>query len=126
MNIFEIYREQIINLVKDLNSKNILQLTENLKSINVDIPPKKFDADISSNVAMVLSKLNKKPPSDIANLIINELKKDKNIESISVEKPGFINIKFNKSFWSSFIINVVENYKTYGINLKQEKKKLFS
>ncbi len=122
MNIFEIYREQIINLVKDLNSKNILQLTENLKSINVDIPPKKFDADISSNVAMVLSKLNKKPPSDIANLIINELKKDKNIESISVEKPGFINIKFNKSFWSSFIINVVENYKTYGINLKQEKK----
>ena len=66
MNIFEIYREQIINLVKDLNSKNILQLTENLKSINVDIPPKKFDADISSNVAMVLSKLNKKPPSDIA------------------------------------------------------------
>ncbi len=122
MNIFEIYREQIINLVKVLNSKNILQLPDNLNNINVDIPPAKFDGDISSNVAMVLSKLNKKPPKDIANLIINELKKDKHIESIAVENPGFINIKLKKSFWSIFILDVVKNYKTYGINLKQEKK----
>ncbi len=122
MNIFEIYREQIINLLKDLSSQNILQLPENLNSINVDIPPLKFDGDISSNVAMVLSKLNKKSPNDIANLIIYELKKDKKIETIAIEKPGFINIKFKKSFWSTFIMDVVKNYKTYGINLKQKKK----
>ena len=126
MNIFEIYREQIVNLLKELSSQNILQLPENLNSINVDIPPLKFDGDISSNVAMVLSKLNKKSPNDIANLIIYELRKDKNIETIAIEKPGFINIKFKKSFWSTFIIDVVKNYKTYGINLKQKKKKLFS
>ena len=60
MNIFEIYREQIVNLLKELSSQNMLQLPENLNSINVDIPPLKFDGDISSNVAMVLSKLNKK------------------------------------------------------------------
>ena len=122
MNIFEIYREQIVNLLKELSKKNILQLPENLNNINVDIPPLKFDGDISSNVAMVLSKLNKMSPNDIANLIIYELKKDKNIESIAIEKPGFINIKFKKSFWSTFIMNVVKNYKTYGINLKQKKK----
>ena len=62
MNIFEIYREQIINSIKTLSSKNILQIPENLKSINTDIPPTKFDGDISSNVAMVLSKLNQKRP----------------------------------------------------------------
>tara|TARA_Y100001970_G_scaffold244145_1_gene310016 strand:+ start:409 stop:2139 length:1731 start_codon:yes stop_codon:yes gene_type:complete len=122
MNIFEIYREQIVNLLKELSSQNILQLPENLNNINVDIPPLKFDGDISSNVAMVLSKLNKMSPNDIANLIIYELKKDKNIETIAIEKPGFINIKFKKSFWSTFIIDVVKNYKTYGINLKQKKK----
>ena len=80
MNIFEIYREQIINLIINLNSKDVLQLPKNLNSINVDIPPVKFDGDISSNVAMVLSKLNHKSPKDIANLIINDLKKVKNIE----------------------------------------------
>ena len=122
MNIFEIYREQIINSIKTLSSKNILQIPENLKSINTDIPPTKFDGDISSNVAMVLSKLNQKQPEDIASLIINEIKNDNNIENIKVEKPGFINIKFKKSFWSQFLIDVINNYKTYGINLKQEKK----
>jgi len=109
MNIFEIYREQIVNLLKELSRQNILQLPENLNNINVDIPPLKFDGDISSNVAMVLSKLNKKSPNDIANLIIHELKKDKNIESVSIEKPGFINIKFKKTFWSTFIMDVVKN-----------------
>ena len=122
MNIFEIYREQIINSIKTLSSKNILQIPENLKSINTDIPPTKFDGDISSNVAMVLSKLNQKQPEDIASLIINEIKNDNNIENIKVEKPGFINIKFKKSFWSQFLIDVINNYKTYGINLKQKKK----
>ena len=47
MNIFEIYREQIINLIKEFNSKNVLQIPENLNSVNVDIQPVKFDGDIS-------------------------------------------------------------------------------
>ena len=87
MNIFEIYREQIINLIKELNNKNVLLIPENLNSVNVDIPPVKFDCDISSNVAMVLSKLNQKPPKDIAKLIINKIKSDKNIDNITIENP---------------------------------------
>ena len=122
MNIFEIYRKQIINLIKELKSKNTLKLPENLNSVNVDIPPVKFDGDISSNVAMVLSKINQKPPIEIANLIVNELKKKKNIKNITVEKPGFINIKFEESFWSEFLMDVVNNHKTYGINLEEKKK----
>jgi len=122
MNIFEIYRKQIINLIKELKKKNVLELPDNLNSINVDIPPLKFDGDISSNVAMVLSKINQKPPIEIANLIVNELKNKKNIKNISVEKPGFINIKFEESFWSEFLLEVVSNHKTYGINLEEKKK----
>ena len=122
MNIFEFYREQIISLIKDLNNKSLLKISENLNNINVDVPPIKFDGDISSNVAMVLSKLNQKSPKDIAQLIINKFKNDKNIENITVVNPGFINIKFKKLFWSIFLTNVINNYKSYGINLKQKKK----
>ena len=122
MNIFVIYRKHIINLIKKLNITGSLELPNNLNNINVDIPPIKFDGDISSNVAMVLSKTNKKPPLEIADLIANELKKEKNINTITVENPGFINIKFKKSFWSDFLIDVVNNYKSYGINLEEKKK----
>ena len=122
MNIFEIYREKILNLIKDLNTKKILSLPENLSSINVDIPPTKFDGDISSNVAMVLSKINQKSPNDIANLILDELKNFHDIEKVTVEKPGFINIKFKKNFWPDFLTEVSKNSVTYGVNLNQAKK----
>tara|TARA_B100000530_G_scaffold333275_1_gene280994 strand:+ start:1753 stop:3483 length:1731 start_codon:yes stop_codon:yes gene_type:complete len=122
MNIFEIYREKILNLIKDLNTKKILSLPENLSSINVDIPPAKFDGDISSNAAMVLSKINQKSPNDIANLILDELKNFHDIEKVTVEKPGFINIKFKKNFWPDFLTEVNKNSVTYGVNLNQVKK----
>ena len=122
MNIFEIYREKILNLIKDLNTKKILSLPENLSSINVDIPPAKFDGDISSNAAMVLSKINQKSPNDIANLILDELKNFHDIEKVTVEKPGFINIKFKKNFWPDYLTEVIKNSETYGVNLNQVKK----
>ena len=44
----------------------LMKLPENLNGINVDIPPSNFNCDISTNVSMVLSKINKKSPMDIA------------------------------------------------------------
>ena len=65
MNIFDIYKENIIKILKDLNKKNIIKLPENFNSINVDVPPEKFSCDLSTNVAMVISKLNHKKIVDV-------------------------------------------------------------
>ena len=70
MNIFDLYLDKIIILIKKLNEEGSLELPESLNGINVDIPPANFDCDISSNVSMVLSKINKKPPADIAKQLI--------------------------------------------------------
>ena len=124
MNIFNLYLDKIIILIKKLNKEGELLLPETLSGINVDIPPANFDCDISTNVSMVLSKINKKSPIDIANQLIKLLKKeDLNIESILVVKPGFINIKFKSVYWNNFIKNVHENYENYGVNIKEKKQK---
>ena len=49
-----------------MKKNGLIQAPENLNSINVDIPPVQFDSDISTNVAMVLSKINKSNPLDLA------------------------------------------------------------
>ncbi len=124
MNIFDLYLDKIIFLIKKLNSEGSLELPENLNGINVDIPPSNFDCDISSNVAMVLSKSNKKSPIDIAYILIDLIKTaDNEIETISVAKPGFINIKFKSIYWNNFIKNVNKNHKDFGVNIKEKKKK---
>ena len=124
MNIFDLYLDKITILIKKLNKEGSLELPESLNGINVDIPPVNFDCDISTNVSMVLSKINKKSPMDIANQLIPLIeKKDLNIESISVVKPGFINIKFKGVYWNNFIKEVHNDYKNYGVNTKEKKKK---
>ena len=99
MNIFEEYLDNIKKTLLDLSKKGDLILPSTLDGITAEIPPSKFRSDISTNVAMVLSKLNKKAPIDLANLLSEEIKKKDNlIDEISVVKPGFINIKFKSIF----------------------------
>ena len=122
MNIFELYLDKIKSVIIDLNKKGELIIPENFRGINAEIPPVKFDCDISTNVAMVLSKLNKKSPLVLAEQISPIMKdNDPLIENITVVEPGFINIKFKPLFWSNFIEEVFINAKTFGINKKENK-----
>ena len=124
MNIFEIYLDKIKNLIIKLNKESLIEIPESLNGINVDIPPEKFDCDISTNVAMVLSKTNKKSPLDLANQLSELIKKDdKNIHSINVVNPGFINIKFKELFWNNFLKEIINNHKNFGVNKKEKKNK---
>ena len=124
MNIFDIYLDKIKKIILDQCKNDLLKAPENLNSINVDIPPKQFDCDISTNVAMVLSKINQKSPIDLANQLTELIKKDDiNINSISVAKPGFINIKFKHNFWNNFLKDIINSKAIYGSNSKQKKNK---
>ena len=124
MNIFEIYLDKIKKLIIKLNNENIIQIPDSLNGINVEIPPAKFDCDISTNVAMVLSKTNKRSSIDLANQLSNLIKYDDDkIDNINVEKPGFINIKFKGFFWNEFLKEIITNSKKFGINSNEKKNK---
>ena len=125
MNIFEEYKDKIISILKKAKEDNLLILPDNLNSVNVDSTPPKIDFDISTNVSMVLAKPNNKSPNDLALILIDILKKeDKSIEEISFAKPGFINIKFNKDFWSNFTNKLISSPNNYGSSNKNKKKYL--
>ena len=123
MNIFEIYKKKIIKFITDEASKGNLERGDVLKNINVDTPPENLNYDLSTNVAMVLSKLNKKAPNILAEQIIKLLKeKDSSIDQIDFAKPGFINIKFNSVFWKEFAEDLLNQNLSFGINKNLIKK----
>ena len=123
MNIFDLYLKKIIQIINTAKDEGLLKLPDSINGINVDIPPTQYDCDISTNVAMVLSKSNQKSPIEIANQLVQLIKKNDNkIDEIFVAKPGFINIKFKSEFWNNFLKSIILDYKNFGINKKEKKK----
>ncbi len=122
MNIFDKYLDKIKNILLDLSKNGDLILPDKLDGITTEIPPVKFNSDISTNVAMVLSKANNKNPTDLAVTLAKAIKESDNlIDDISIIKPGFINIKFKVIFWTNFIEEIIKNSKTFGVNTKEKK-----
>ena len=64
MNIFEEYLDLIKKLILK-NQKNLkLKNLNEFKGVVVEIPPTNFDCDLSSNVCLILGKINKIDPKE--------------------------------------------------------------
>jgi arginyl-tRNA synthetase len=115
MNIFEYHLAQIKKQI--LSNKDIFKLKEddNLKSIILEVPPAQFNFDLSCNVAMVLGKMSKLDPKNIA-IKLKEifLNKIADFSDIEIAGPGFLNIKLSKSALSNHINSILKNEKNYG------------
>ena len=115
MNIFEEYLNKINTLI--LKNQKFLALSnlKDFKGISIETPPPNFDFDLSYNASLVLGKINKINPVELADkiktLIINNLKDFDNIE---IAGPGFLNLKFSNSSLVTNINKILENRKTYG------------
>ncbi|MDQ4073122.1 MAG: arginine--tRNA ligase [Thermoproteota archaeon] len=91
------------------------KLTDTNIKFDVSEPPLKEYGDYSSNIAFILSKMLRKNPLEIAKEIVDRVlpaldKPEKNnqiLESITYEKPGFINFKINlKLFVQQFFLKL--------------------
>ncbi len=114
MNIFEYHLTEIKKII--LSKKNFIKLDQidDLKGVNLEVPPDHFNFDLSCNIAMVLGKKNKLNPKSLAlNLRDLFLEEIKNFSEIDIAGPGFLNIKLSKSALVNNINLILDN-NTYG------------
>ena len=96
MNLFKIYLTHIKNNIE--KNKNLIQdlSIKDLDNINIEKPPEKFNFDLSSNAALILSKKINANPRELANKIKNLLLSEiDDFETIEIAGPGFLNIKLS-------------------------------
>ena len=111
-----------MNLIKFLE-KEIKSIIESLGynddvSLNVSNRPEL--GDYQYNGCMKLAGIYKKKPIDIANEIVNELKKTDYFKNINIAGPGFINLTINDDVLVKYINDVI---KDFNINTYKEEKK---
>ena len=67
-------------------------LAEDIPEIKIEIPKDPKNGDYSSNIAMVLTKIAKRNPREIAQAIVDHLDTSKaHVKQVDIAGPGFIN-----------------------------------
>jgi len=113
-------RKKIINLIQ----KSIRKLQKEkafpdfeIPEIQTECPAEKVHGDYSTNVAMILAKIVKKNPMEIAAYLTKELKNrktEKLFEKIEATKPGFINFFLSKEYLQKQVEEVLKQSEKFG------------
>ena len=122
MNLFDKFLHEIKLLLnnnfKTLNLNNF----NDFKGVVVENPPAEFNQDLSSNVALILAKLNGQKPKELAEKIkILLLKNREDIKEIEVAGPGFLNIKFTNLALLKIVKEILLNKDKYGFKKNNKK-----
>src|SRR5574344_3057834 len=92
--------------------EKLKKIIKHIFDVDVDVQiseaPKNFDADYSTNVAMLLAKKIQKSPREIAEKIIENYN-DKAFE-ISIAGPGFLNFKSSDEYFKEKIADFSNNF----------------
>ena len=106
MNIKEFLNKEVLDVLKSLGyeAKDALVSRSNRPELS----------DYQSNAAMPLAKVVHKPPREIATQIAAELEKKDFIEKVSVDGPGFINMRLSADLWDKAFADIFFQKDRFG------------
>jgi arginyl-tRNA synthetase len=87
---------------------------QSLSGITVEFPRDTTHGDVSTNVAMVLTKPLGKSPREIAEALLPHLEKLPHLTAAEVAGAGFINLRFAPAFWQQELVNILNAGTRYG------------
>ncbi|MEB6196777.1 arginine--tRNA ligase [Mammaliicoccus sciuri] len=113
MNIINQVKETLIEEIKASIIKS--ELVETVPEIKIETPKDPTNGDYSSNIAMVLTKLARKNPREIANQIVENLDTNKaNVKKVDIAGPGFINFYLDQQYLTEIIKTALTKGETFG------------
>ena len=121
MNIFDKFSKEIKLLVLSNKKKLNLNNFNDFKGVVVENPPEEFDHDLSCNISLILAKLNKQNPKDLAEKIKLLLNFHKDIKHIEIAGPGFLNIKLNNNSLLNIVKDILKEKGKYGCKKNNKK-----
>ncbi|MBL3284288.1 Arginine--tRNA ligase [Rickettsiales endosymbiont of Paramecium tredecaurelia] len=108
INFKNIINDAVIEICKtSISSMQERELRRILPAISIEIPPgNQTKADLATNAAMILAKMLKRNPMELANQIKDKIKQPF-VKEIEIISPGFINFYLDPSVWRCSIANIL-------------------
>lgn len=123
MNIIDQVKQTLIQEIeKSIQQANIV---ESIPEIKIEIPKDTENGDYATNIAMVLTKLAKRNPREIAQLIVDHLDTEAaHVKKIDIAGPGFINFYLDSSYLNAVIDQALELDTQFGRVAESKNKKI--
>ena len=114
MNIFNEFEQKIRELLQQSDIKTKDRSPLDLSRMSIEAPRDPSHGDLATNAAMVLSKSVGCNPRSLAERIATLLETDKDIESVNVAGPGFINLRLTDGFWRNVLKTIIKSGSSFG------------
>ncbi|MCE5501544.1 arginine--tRNA ligase [Staphylococcus pseudintermedius] len=123
MNIIDQVKQTLIQEIeKSIQQANIV---DSIPEIKIEIPKDTKNGDYATNIAMVLTKLAKRNPREIAQLIVDHLDTEAaHVKKIDIAGPGFINFYLDSSYLNAVIDQALELDTQFGRVAESKNKKI--
>lgn len=113
MNIIDQVKQTLIEEIEASIKK--AGLAEDIPEIKIEIPKDTKNGDYSSNIAMVLTKIAKCNPREIAQAIVDNLDTSKaHVKEIDIAGPGFINFYLDNQYLTQIIPEAINKGDQFG------------
>jgi arginyl-tRNA synthetase len=114
MDIFNQIRALVLEALDAMVAEGLLKANLDYSNVAVEPPRDPAHGDMATNAALVLAKLAKIPPREIAEILRLRISTDNRIKNIEVAGPGFLNIQLNNEILHGTILRCLSDGEDYG------------
>jgi len=114
MNIYQHFRDEILSIVDELASQNVIPAGMDTGRITVEPPREVGHGDMATNAAMVLSKAAGMKPRDLAAVLSERLNTIQWVHETEIAGPGFINLRLESPYWHQRLEEILQNGTAFG------------
>src|SRR5579871_6011395 len=107
MSLYLRVKSDILDILQQLQAEGVLPAQLDMAGVDVTPPREESHGDMATNAAMVLAGKASKNPKELAALLAERIKKIPQVTSAEVAGPGFINLRFEPSFWQAEIRTIL-------------------
>ncbi len=114
MNVIQNIKDELTSCIAKLQlhgkiSKDVADL-----DFSVEVPKERSFGELSTNLALVVAKVEGQSPRTIAGILAQELRENDKIIKVEIAGPGFLNFVINSNLWFEVINTCLELGESFG------------
>ena len=118
----QLIQNHIQTALQDLAEQQQVELPE-LNKVNVENARDKSHGDYATNVAMMMAKVFKRSPRELAEQLVTALQQQALFQKVDIAGPGFINFTLSNDAKTQVVTTILQQKETFGTsNLGQDRK----